>query len=783
MYIGILNQKLAAIEWQAIRARDGGTPRPTADGDPFAGERYAVPWLELAPSGLELHVRVTGNILLNCVVLRFAAKSEPTCVSLYTADKSQLLDTYHGETGRAIRQKEIALSVEGEKNSFVITIETELSDVILEAVELCGADLSNEEASVYPTPIEISVDSGESFPLSAYSTVSADSDEARRAIAVLREKLSEQAGVTLDEAEEGKIRLIHNKEIAANGYMLDVDSETIEIEADDLRGFVQGIETLIKLINEGEISPCHVEDAPFCEFRGVHLFLPAPDRMDYAKRLIKYILSPMGYNYIIMEIAGAMRFESHPEINEAFLEANRRSTAGEWPTFPHGSVGGRQIVEQDDIRDLCDYARAYGIEIIPEIQSLGHVQFMTQAYPEIAERPADAPTRETTDERLADIPPNEFYAHCYCPSNPQSYEILFDLIDEIVDVFRPARYVHMGHDEVYQIGVCPVCRERDPADLFAEDVLCIHDYLASMGLTMMMWSDMLQPVTKYKTPSAISMIPRDIVMLDFIWYFHTDLDIEDNLLSRGFEVIAGNMYSSHYPRYESRIRKKGMRGAQVSAWVPTDEESLAREGKLYDFLYSAQMLWSDSYTSHARYSYDRIISALLPTLREQMKGNAVPAASRRERELWNGGEWDPVQVECGLDTTVGGRYDALVFEHTALRVRHRLPWVELEVIGHYAVTYEDGEETLIPVTYAGNVSHYARRHHQPFTHSYYRHNGYTTAWETDGIEDRTEDGELYTIYRFTWTNPRPDIAIESLCYRPAEEGQEDLFVSRVVGLL
>ena len=792
MYIGRLNDRLSAIEWRLTNSQ-GGEVQLKEAGDPFHGERLSVDWKDLVPSGLNLQVCITGNIWLNRIALRFGAKSEPTCVSLYTADKQKQLDCYHGETGKAISVKEIPLAVEHYGSRFVIVIDTDLSDVILESVELYGADLSDMtiegegtssdgEKYLYPTPRRVQWGEG-TFPICSFDTVNADCEDGNAAIAILQEKLHEAVGVIVARATTGKIRLCRDREIPENGYRLTVAYDQIQINAADLRGFVQGVETLVKLIDGDTVPACQIEDDPFCAFRGVHLFLPAPDQMDFAKRLIKYLLSPMGYNHIIMEIAGAMRFESHPEINEAFLEANRRSQAGQWPAFPHGSVGGRQVVEKDDIRDLCDYARTFGIEIIPEIQSLGHVQFITQAHPEIAERPENAPVYEATDERLADVPPNAFYAHCYCPSNPASYEILFDLIDEILEVFRPKTYVHMGHDEVYQIGVCPICRQRDPAELFAEDVICIHDYLAEKGLKMMIWSDMLQPVTKYKTPPAISMIPQDIVMLDFIWYFHLNRDIEDNLLSHGFDVIAGNMYSSHYPRYESRIRKEGMRGAQVSAWVPTEEEALVREGKLYDFLYSAQMMWSDTYTHHARYSYDGIISLLIPSLRDQLRGVRSPSlGEHREKLLCDQGRLDPTSSTYGLSLTVNDTFDSLLIEHTAARLRHRIPWIELETIGNYAVTYEDGEELMIPVTYAGNISYYGRRHHQPFTHPYYRHNGYTTSWETDGIEEQTEERSPLTYYRFEWINPRPHVKIRSLIYRPACGEAGDVFVRRVIGI-
>lgn len=300
---------------------------------------------------------------------------------------------------------------------------------------------------------------------------------------------------------------------------------------------------------------------------------------------------------------------------------------------------------------------------------------------------------------------------------------------------------------------------------------------------MMIWSDMLQPVTKYRTPAAADRIPKDIVMLDFIWYFHMDKDIEDNLLAKNFPVIMGNMYSSHYPRFESRIRKPGMGGGQVSAWVQTDEQSLAREGKLYDFLYSAQMLWSESYVRHSRYAYDRVISALLPRLREQLKGGSYPSlGAHTERVLFEDLTRDPEEMSRGLDVAVGGGYDSLIVTHTATCPRHRYPWLALEEIGTYVITYGDGTEESLPVTYGGNIGHYARRHHQPFTQGYYRHNGYITSWETDGVELRAENGKPVTFYRIEWRNPRPETTIERVCYRAAEGEAADVAVRSVIGV-
>ncbi len=756
MYIGKCNQRVPVSSAELLG--EGG--KKLAGGNPFLGEVLRVSWRDITPSGLTIRFTLDKTLWLDSFVLQFAGNGAPTAVTLRDAD-GRVLDEYHGETGMPITEKQIPLRLCGQAETLVLQIETHLADICLTEIELWGA-VETDEPVVWPTP-KAAAYGDKRYPLSAYHTVGADCEAGKAALPVLQEKLAEQTGISTVVAAEGKIRLCEDREVPEGGYRLTVGAENIFLHAADLRGFVQGAEVLCKLVRAGEVPACQLNDAPFCPFRGVHLYLPAPDQMDFAKRLIKYLLSPMGYNVIIMEVAGAMRFHSRPAINDAFLEANRKAAAGEWPPFPHGDVGGRRIVEQEDVRDLVAYARRFGIEVVPEVQSLSHVQFMTQAHPEIGERPWETPVTEVTDERLADVPPDQFYAHCYCPSNPKSYEILFDLMDEIIDVFQPKEYVHIGHDEVYQIGVCPVCRQRDPAELLVEDIMRIYDHLKAKGLTPMMWSDMLQPISGYKTPPARHSLPKDIVMLDFIWYFHFGKDIEENLLPEGYPVAVGNLYSSHFPRYESRIRH--MIGGEVSAWVSTDEDCLGREGKLYDMLYTAEMLWSEAYVEKARFAYDRVIGDLLPCLRECIRGQTMPSLHHHREILLDG-------------TGEAGCYDSLVIEYAALRQRHREPWIPCENIGAYTVTYADGTTETIPVTYGGSIGYRYRLAHAPLLHHLFRHNGYITAWETDDLLSRDDSGRLQTTYRLEWNNPRPGVAITDIKFT----GAEDVAVSRILGI-
>lgn len=780
MYIGKLNDKIQEISLRCLKKNLQKAPVMAQEGNPFRGETLEIRWEELTANGVDLYVSLSDSFYLNNVVVYLAEQSAPYGISLYTAGKEKLISSHRAETGCKMAEKEIALSVEDSISEFVLEFDSDFSDVCIEKIELYGASFEGEK--IFPTPMNYTKTEG-AIKTSALVSVFAENEDAKCAAKILSEKYFEKTGIVLEEAAEASVQFLFDGNLKKNAYNLTVSEQGVQITASDRKGFVQGAETLIKIVDGDEIPCCQVKDEPFCEFRGVHMYLPSVEQMPFVKRVIKYVLSPMGYNFMIMEIAGTMQFDSHPEINECFLDAIAKAKAGLWPPFPHGSVADGTVVSKKDVREYVEYVRSFGIEVVPEIQSLGHVQFMTLAHPDIAEKDENA-EEVVLDARLADIPPKAFYAHSFCSSNPKSYEILFDLVDEIIEVVQPKEYVHMGHDEVYQIGVCPVCKHKDPSDLFADDINKLYNYLKAKGYKMMIWSDMLQPVTKYKTFGAIDRIPKDILMLDFIWYFHLDKDIEQNLLDQGFEVLVGNLYSSHYPRYEKRIRSKGMRGGQISAWVGNNEYSLGKEGKFYDFMLTAQMLWSESYTRFCRYSYDKVISGMIPQMRQVIQQKSYPslAAAKQETAIKDAQTLELVAAPSGSEYPVNAAFDSIVFEHASSAFLRRIPWVALEKIGQYTIRYEDGTEEVIALEYGGNLSYWNRRQNEPFAAPYYRHNGYSGTWFSDGRRCVASTGEAATLYCYEWINPKPEVKIASILFTGEEGVDTGVIIHKISGI-
>ena len=732
-----------AFEGLSYRVYLTGSERkiiPVENGDPFRGEALKFSWESLRDAELAVTVTLPQSTFLDGVVLRTSEKTALQYVRLIA--NGTLLDEHRAETGKSVSKHTIELTAGVTAAEVTLLFCCDFSELSILSVDLYGS--AREKADIFPLPQSVCF--GDEYisvgELTTY-TAAGDAEDAGK---IFAEKLSETAKVTAVNAPSGRVRFLTDREIPRDGYRLEVTENSVTVAASGKRGFVMGAETLIKLVDDGRIPVVTVADVPAKPFRGVHLMVPSKEQMQFAKRLIKNVISPLGYNTVILELAGlGMRFDSHPEIAERVEEAIEMSRRGEMPPFPHGeSVGGGKAVEKETLKEFIDYIRSFGIEVIPEVQSLGHVQFMTYTYPEIAER--DAADTEDVDIRLADALPAQVYPHCYCPSNPRSYEILFDLLDEVIELFAPLTYVHIGHDEVYKIGVCPKCREKNPAELFAYDVKRIYDYLAERGIKTMMWSDMLQPVTKYKTYPAAEELPRDIVMLDFIWYFHLDKDIEENLLPHGFPVAFGNLYSSHFPRYESRIAKEGIIGGQISTWVSTEEDKIQAEGKFYDIYMVAQMLWDGHYSHLHRPTYDRMISGLMPRTRERIKGISYPSLSKetRRQSLLKIGEFE---FACHDEVSA---CQSLVFTHT-LRSRYtRLPWKKQESVGEYRITYRDGTQESVNIRSGGEVGYCGARPGEPLKSPLYRHGGYTASYECDSELTIQNDGSWRTSYRFEY---------------------------------
>jgi len=417
------------------------------------------------------------------------------------------------------------------------------------------------------------------------------------------------------------------------GYVLRVSNHLVFIGGCDDSGAFFGLQSLRQLIDAGEgkkIQGIKVRDWPIFSFRAVKVYVPGPDNIAFFKRFLRDFMALYKYNKVMIEF-NCMRLDKHPEVNAGWVEFAKYmqytrlnetlGIHGETKNSTHYDAGEGFIIEKNEVKDLVDFARENFIEVIPEIPSLTHAYSLLTRHPELAEYP---------DDKWPDT---------YCPSNPASYKLMFDVYDEYIDVIHP-KMIHIGHDEWWgaPLDVCPRCKGKDYSGLYAGDVKKIHDYLAAKGIKTAMWGDFLLesvrgvgPVErtsstgrKYRTPGGLrpevvqKTIPKDILI--FNW-FYSDEKKELELQKFGFKQVYGN-FEPNISNWNERTKKFDLVGGAPSSWASTNEFNFGKD-LLSDFLGCVNLLWS----SHTIRQEDLapIVWQLVPSIRKAFKAKRVPS--------------------------------------------------------------------------------------------------------------------------------------------------------------
>lgn len=200
-------------------------------------------------------------------------------------------------------------------------------------------------------------------------------------------------------------------------------------------------------------------------------------------------------------------------------------------------LASRGAFSKQEIKEFVARAQDCGIEVIPELESFGHMGYITKLkeYHHLFEA--------VEGKRFGAI----------CPSHPETLEILEDLIREVSELFT-SEYIHAGFDEV-NFGSCPRCRERltkeKPWEIFAQHAETVRGIMAKNGKKMMMWGDHL---TSEK--ELADRLPKDITICDW-QYFDVNVSSVAYLLEKGFDVICcpalTNFFKVIHPR-ESNLQ-------------------------------------------------------------------------------------------------------------------------------------------------------------------------------------------------------------------------------------
>lgn len=508
------------------------------------------------------------------------------------------------------------------------------------------------------------------------------------------------------------------------GYVLDVDSGKAVVAGADEAGAFYGLQSLRQLIERGQggtrARGALIRDWPFKPFRGIKLYLPGRENVAYFKRFVRDFMALYKYNTIIMEMNAAMRLDSHPELNAGWIEfgkdlqyTRRDRSWGPGRQFQdsaNADTADGGVLEKSEVADLVGFARKHHIDVIPEIPTLTHTYYLLTRHRELA---------EIQDAEWPDT---------YCPSEPKVYPLVFDVLDEFIEVMKPAM-VHIGHDEWRMpLGVCARCKGKDPTELFAADLNRIYSHLRAKGIDTAIWGDhLIEPLrgkktkhvanrggTPYDMPGALSpeqvkaLIPKDILIFNWFWDSPRSGSSESGIgeqneiqLSEwGFRQVFGN-FEPHISDLTRRAELRGIMGGAPSSWAATNELNFGKD-LMIDFLGCANLLWSKDRPDMNRLAW--IVQDRLPDVRSRLGSAPLPS-------------WDDPAVALKIDAgagkqvAVGADVSSLIFFHSCRnRARNAKAYYSTwnfadsaDLLGWYEAVYEDGFIETIPLRYGVNI--------------------------------------------------------------------------------
>lgn len=314
-----------------------------------------------------------------------------------------------------------------------------------------------------------------------------DAREGVLAMLGLGEAIPGEAGVM--------IQFRMNAALEPEQYSIKTGRKDVIVEAGGIPGAVYAASTIAQrcAAHDDTLSYGEIEDAPTYPWRGLLVDVCRHFFPIQTLKTIVDLLAYYKYNRLHLHLSEdqGFRFESErfPLLNS--VGSYRKSTFVKHADFrgqdgvPHGGY-----YTKAELRELVRYAKARGIEIVPEIDMPGHALSMIAAYPDLAcvSEPVEVATRFGV---------TDFSKKLFCAGSEKTFEFLFSLLDEVMEIF-PFPYLHIGGDEAIKSEWkrCERCQRvmreqglKDERELQGYFLNRVIGHLASRGREAIVWND------------------------------------------------------------------------------------------------------------------------------------------------------------------------------------------------------------------------------------------------------------------------------------------------------
>lgn len=292
---------------------------------------------------------------------------------------------------------------------------------------------------------------------------------------------------------------------ADQGYVLSSSANEVILAAKEPLGVLYAAQTLIQMMEpDGTVPEGRIIDWPERRYRGIFAesrwcseLMTLQDWKDAID-----LLASVKFNVLNVGIANNWMIQYEHKRSEFLLVPIKKYPELQAPqSIEYYSAKKGDYVRaeylplmftDDFFGDVVAYGASRGVTVYPHFNTPGHNTLIPHKIPEIS-------SKDENGNRTG---------FGFCLSNPKTYEVMFDIVDEIVDRYllpNGVTWFHLGLDEVWPIlGMdedeptkvvspycqCPDCQGHEWYDQFVDYVVAMCKHLNEKGIDKVgLWHD------------------------------------------------------------------------------------------------------------------------------------------------------------------------------------------------------------------------------------------------------------------------------------------------------
>ncbi|KAK9890873.1 hypothetical protein WA026_012217 [Henosepilachna vigintioctopunctata] len=253
------------------------------------------------------------------------------------------------------------------------------------------------------------------------------------------------------------------------------------------------------------------------------------------------------------------------------------------------NLSAKNSYTKAQIIEILNLAAESHLEVIPLIQTFGHLEFALklQDFSKLREIP--------------NIP------QALCPNRNGTLDFIREMVNQIMALHPNINHLHIGCDEVYQIGECELCRLELRDTLFLRHIYNVSSMILDNypSLKLIIWDDMLRHIPQ----EAMLEMNLGKLVEPMVWVY-----VED--IYRFVQPLVWDKYAATFRTVWAASAFKGAFGEAL--YVPDAKRHLENNLRWLDLMSRQSGKFKDGFaglvlTGWQRYDHFAVLCELLPS--------------------------------------------------------------------------------------------------------------------------------------------------------------------------